>query len=64
MTSKRRLHRRECTNKVRHRTKDGAYVAIRRAQPGHQVHIYHCPWCHYWHIGAMKLQQTRFRDEG
>lgn len=56
MASKRRLHKRECINKVQHRTKDGAYAAIRKAQPSHKVHVYRCPWCHRWHIGAPPLR--------
>jgi hypothetical protein len=62
VSSKRRLRRNACGNKVRHLTAIAARAAIRRqvqrlqstgAVVGH-LQAYRCPFCHGWHVGHSK----------
>lgn len=55
MASKRRLRRKQCAGKNRHKTHEAALIEIRmiRKRYGHQgqVNPYRCPFCGAFHIG-------------
>jgi len=42
-----------CERKVRHKSKEGAYIALKRLQKkyGIKASVYHCRRCNGWHIG-------------
>jgi hypothetical protein len=51
MSSKRRLRKRMCQDKVRY-TREAAYEARHRLQMrGEFVNAYKCDWCGGWHVG-------------
>lgn len=55
MASKRCLRRKSCEGKVRHPTKEGAIISLKKLTKsrGHQgyMHAYRCNFCGQWHIG-------------
>lgn len=50
MASKRRLRRKACDGKKRHKTLDGAKTAVAKCQY-QGVHAYKCGFCNGYHIG-------------
>lgn len=68
MTSKRRLRRRSCTNKVAHAdeakaTRVAGYIQAKYG--GVPVRAYKCPFCGKWHVGRLnqsKLQAVRAKQ--
>lgn len=56
MSSKRRMRRKQCTYKVRHKNKNGAYSALRRVYKNninnHRLHVYKCNFCGGYHLGG------------
>ena len=55
MASKRRVRWNACGRKVTHATREEANSALfvmRRKHPTNEwLGVYHCPWCHHWHLG-------------
>lgn len=52
MSSKRRLRRRSCGSKVRHKTAEFALLALRHTR-GRDLNVYHCKFCGGYHVGHM-----------
>jgi len=44
-----------CTGKVRHRTKIGAVIAMRKMNNA-GLGTYPCPLCHGWHVGTSRSE--------
>lgn len=62
MSSKRRIRRNQCGDKVRHLTAAAAKVALRKLRArldfhGGIVEIYHCRFCKGYHVGHRIDQQ-------
>lgn len=51
MTSKRRLRKKMCTGKVKHRSPMMAQIAIRKMNPTARYSTYWCRFCGYVHVG-------------
>lgn len=51
---------RQCDNKVRHKTKEGACIAADKAVDV-GTNVYQCPKCKFWHIGRTRTP-TRSAD--
>lgn len=56
MSSKRHQRRKACDGKVRHATREGAAIAVRRTGEGQRegLGFYQCRHCRGWHIGHAK----------
>lgn len=65
MASKRRLRRRQCEGKVRHKTKADAWAAIRTMHRKHgycgNLQPYPCKFCGGWHVGHRKGGQGIYK---
>lgn len=63
MSSKRRLRRKSCEGKNRHKTVDGAMVEIRyirKIAPGTpRLDVYRCGFCGAYHVGHAKATGPR-----
>ena len=63
MSSKRRLRRRSCGIKVRHKTAQKAYVQIislrRSGKCSGSLAVYHCKFCGGWHVGRLNKRDRR-----
>lgn len=50
--------RKQCKSKVKHKTEDGANIAIRKTLKKHfifhKMKAYKCKHCGFWHIGRTK----------
>lgn len=53
MSSKRRLRKRSCSNKVAHDTVEAAQIARRKIRSG-GYQVYKCKFCHKYHVGRHK----------
>lgn len=55
MSTKRRLRRKQCGDKVRHASRADAEMACRSVAQAHKLDTnlrpYLCQWCRRWHIG-------------
>lgn len=40
-----------CAGKVRHRSKIGACIAVKRTGRNVAMNVYKCPACGFWHLG-------------
>lgn len=63
MASKRRLRRRQCTNKMRHADEEAAKVHARALKrSGYLCTWYKCDFCSGWHVGrASKKRRQQLR---
>ena len=67
MKRKRRLQKRSCESKVKHKSPKAANIAMKKTLKQnfifHQMRIYKCKFCGYWHIGrTKKIFYDRFED--
>ena len=53
VSSKRRIRRKQCDGKIRHKTKEDAHSARYSLQKktGEWLRIYKCKFCGGWHVG-------------
>ncbi len=52
MASKRRLRRKACTGKVRHKAIGDSYIHVKKlAKRGFFLAPYRCKHCGFWHVG-------------
>lgn len=50
--------KRKCADKVRHKSKGDAQIAVLKAfRKGDCQHPYKCPFCGTWHIGHNRAQR-------
>ena len=59
--------RKHCKSKVKHKTKRGANIAIKKTLRKHfifhKMEAYQCPHCGFWHIGrTKKILYHKFRE--
>lgn len=54
MASKRRIRRKQCGDKQRHKSEAEAtaHAVSYLHKFGKYKRAYRCSWCHYWHVGA------------
>ena len=60
MASKRRIRRRSCEGKIRHKSKEAAFLHIRGLRndgkdTNKQCHFYRCKFCKGWHVGRRRM---------
>lgn len=55
MASKRRIRRKQCEGKIRHKSAGDAglhYISIRgKIESGQRINIYKCSFCGFYHVG-------------
>jgi hypothetical protein len=59
MASKRRIRRNMCDGKKRHRSEQGAIIAIKKTASRHPMRPYRCRFCGCWHIGHAQFRISR-----
>lgn len=58
MAKKNARLKRKCANKVKHKSKEAAQIAVKLAfRKGNCMHPYKCPFCGTWHIGHNAAQR-------
>lgn len=58
MASKRRVRRKSCEKKVRHKTSHAAHLALKKTVKLHgysgPMNVYECSFCGGWHVGHVQ----------
>lgn len=64
MTSRRRLRRAQCGNKIGHEDEDAAWAHLRNLG-GKNSGVYRCRWCGRWHVGRLsRMQRNGMKSRG
>ncbi len=56
MSSKRRIRRKSCEGKRRHKTHEDAMKELRGCSVKTGLRIYKCQFCHHYHVGHMSAR--------
>ena len=64
---KRRKQKKSCQSKVKHKSWKVARMSMKRTLEQnfifHEMKVYHCKFCGFWHIGRTKgIQYEKFGD--
>jgi len=67
MKRRKKIKKKTCGSKIKHKSKDGAYgekrSILKKSFVFHKLGVYKCPFCGFWHVGKGKeIKYERFDE--